>query len=127
TLSCPRVMAAPENIKAGFLKTTDEFAAQGISYVAPLVCLGEPRLMPRQMFQALAPVIPGLTQAETEKAVAAGFAALANFDRIARGKSRDILRSCAEESRPCILILARPYHMDPGIGHEIETDLQAHG
>ncbi|HTE39472.1 MAG TPA: hypothetical protein VK629_01500, partial [Steroidobacteraceae bacterium] len=28
---------------------------------------------------------------------------------------------------PCILVLARPYHMDPGIGHEIEVDLQAYG
>ena len=26
-----------------------------------------------------------------------------------------------------MLVLARPYHMDPGIGHEIEADLQAHG
>jgi predicted nucleotide-binding protein (sugar kinase/HSP70/actin superfamily) len=28
---------------------------------------------------------------------------------------------------PCVLVLARPYHMDPGIGHEIEVDLQAYG
>ena len=28
---------------------------------------------------------------------------------------------------PCILVLGRPYHMDTGIGHEIEVDLQAHG
>src|SRR5207237_10533114 len=27
----------------------------------------------------------------------------------------------------CLLVLARPYHMDPGIGHEIEGDLQAYG
>jgi predicted nucleotide-binding protein (sugar kinase/HSP70/actin superfamily) len=127
TLSCPRVMAAPENIKAGFLKQTDEFAAQGIKYIAPLVCLGEQRLMPRQLYQAFAEAIPGLTPAETEKAVAAGFAALANFDRMARAQSRDILRRCAEQNTPCILILARPYHMDPGIGHEIEVDLQAYG
>lgn len=127
TLSCPRVMAAPENIKAGFLKTADEFAAQGVTYVAPLVCLGEPRLMPRQMYQAFAGVIPGLTPAEAEKAVTAGYAALENFDRMARKQSRDILTRCAEQNTPCILVLARPYHMDPGIGHEIETDLQAHG
>jgi predicted nucleotide-binding protein (sugar kinase/HSP70/actin superfamily) len=25
------------------------------------------------------------------------------------------------------MVLARPYHMDPGIGHEIEVDLQAYG
>jgi predicted nucleotide-binding protein (sugar kinase/HSP70/actin superfamily) len=25
------------------------------------------------------------------------------------------------------MVIARPYHMDPGIGHEIEVDLQAYG
>ena len=30
-------------------------------------------------------------------------------------------------SKPALLVLARPYHMDPGIGHEIEVDLQAYG
>jgi predicted nucleotide-binding protein (sugar kinase/HSP70/actin superfamily) len=29
--------------------------------------------------------------------------------------------------KPCILVPARPYHMDTGIGHEIEGELQAHG
>jgi predicted nucleotide-binding protein (sugar kinase/HSP70/actin superfamily) len=26
-----------------------------------------------------------------------------------------------------LLVVARPYHMDPGIGHEIEIDMQAYG
>ena len=39
SLSCPRVMAAPENIKAGFLKEKDVFAEHGIDHVAPLVSL----------------------------------------------------------------------------------------
>ena len=44
-----------------------------------------------------------------------------------RSKARQILQWCAGHDRPCILVLARPYHMDPGIGHEIEADLQAYG
>jgi predicted nucleotide-binding protein (sugar kinase/HSP70/actin superfamily) len=44
-----------------------------------------------------------------------------------RARSRQILEWCAHEERPCIMVLARPYHMDSGIGHEIETDLQAYG
>jgi predicted nucleotide-binding protein (sugar kinase/HSP70/actin superfamily) len=127
TLSCPRVMAAPENIKAGFLKERDVFAEQGIRYVAPLTCLAEPRLVPKQLHQALAEAVPDLTVAETSNAVAAGYAALERFNDTARTASIDILRQCASRSRPCILILARPYHLDPGIGHEIEVDLQAHG
>ena len=38
-----------------------------------------------------------------------------------------MLEWCAREDRACILVLARPYHMDPGIGHEIEVDIQAYG
>jgi predicted nucleotide-binding protein (sugar kinase/HSP70/actin superfamily) len=127
SLSCPRVMAGPENIKAGFIKEADVFAEQGIAYVAPLVCLAEPRLVPKQLHQALAASIPDLGYGETRNAVEAGYASLETFNRLARTRSREILQHCAANGRPCILILARPYHMDPGIGHEIEVDLQAHG
>jgi predicted nucleotide-binding protein (sugar kinase/HSP70/actin superfamily) len=127
SLSCPRVMAAPENIKAGFLKEKDVFAEQGIRYVAPLVCLAEPPLVGKQLYATLKDAIPDLTIAEVRRAVAAGYAALEKFNGTVRKKGRDILQWCARNDRPCILILARPYHMDPGIGHEIEADLQAYG
>ena len=42
-------MAAPENIKAGFMKEGDVFAEQGIHYVTPFVSLGEPRVVPQQL------------------------------------------------------------------------------
>ena len=64
---------------------------------------------------------------ETERAVQAGFRALDKFTTRAREHSRDILAWCAKNQKPCILVLARPYHMDTGIGHEIEAELQAHG
>jgi predicted nucleotide-binding protein (sugar kinase/HSP70/actin superfamily) len=127
TLSCPRVMAAPENIKAGFMKERDLFAENGIRHVTPLVSMGDPRLVPKQLFGALRDVLPGLTLEETRRAVEAGYRALEGFNERARGKSREVLEWCAREEKPCLLVLARPYHMDPGIGHEIEVDLQAYG
>jgi predicted nucleotide-binding protein (sugar kinase/HSP70/actin superfamily) len=127
SIACPRVMAAPENIKAGFLKERDAFAEAGVRYVAPLVSLGDPPVVPKQLFGGLKDAIPGLTLEETKRAVDAGFGALAAYDRRLRAKGREILEWCAREGKPCILVLARPYHMDPGIGHEIEVDLQAHG
>jgi len=127
TLTCPRVMAAPENIRAGFVKERDVFAEQGIRYVAPLVSLDEPRLVPKQLFEGLRDVVPGLTADETARAVEAGYQALRQFNESLRRKSREVLEWCAREDRPCLLVLARPYHMDPGIGHEIEVDLQAYG
>lgn len=127
SIACPRVMAGPENIKAGFLKERDTFAELGVRYCAPLVSLDDPPLAARQLYEALREAIPGLTRQETGRAVAEGLRALSAFDAGLRARSRQILAGCAREEQPCLLVLARPYHMDPGIGHEIEVDLQACG
>lgn len=127
SLSCPRVMAAPENIKAGFLKEKDAFAEHGVRYASPLVALADPPLAAKQLFEGLRDAIPGLTREETERAAQAGFRALERYNAGLRAKSRDVLAQCARADNPCLVVLARPYHMDPGIGHEIEVDLQAYG
>jgi predicted nucleotide-binding protein (sugar kinase/HSP70/actin superfamily) len=127
TLACPRVMATPENIKAGFIKEKDVFAEEGIAHVAPLVSLGDPRLVPKQLYESLKDVLPGLTLEETRFAVQEGYQALQTFSESLGRGGREILEGCAKLDKPCLLILARPYHMDPGIGHEIEVDLQAYG
>lgn len=126
TITCTRVMAGPENIKSGFLKERDVFAENGITYASPYVCLGDREIVPHQMYRALKDVFD-LEFEETKQAVRVGFAALDAFNAKARKQSRDILAWCAEKEKPCILVLARPYHMDTGIGHEIEADLQAYG
>jgi len=127
SLTCPRVMAAPENIKAGFLKECDAFAARGVKYAAPLVSLGDRPLVAKQLFEGLRHVIPDLRLKETRRAVDWGFAALDEYNDGLRRRSRDVLTECAEHDKPCLLVLARPYHMDIGIGHEIEVDLQVNG
>src|SRR5499427_3077248 len=73
TLTCPRVMAAPENIKAGFIKERDVFAEQGLRYVTPFVSLDEPKLVPKQLFEGLHDVLAGLTPAEMARAVDEGY------------------------------------------------------
>jgi predicted nucleotide-binding protein (sugar kinase/HSP70/actin superfamily) len=127
SLACPRVMAGPENVKAGFLTEKDVFAEHGVRYVSPLVSLGDPPLVPKQLYTGLRDVLPGLTLKETRQAVQAGYSALESFGANLRAMARATLARCAASDKPCILVLARPYHMDPGIGHEIEVDLQAYG
>jgi len=127
SLACPRVMAAPENIKAGFLKEKDVFAEHGVRYAAPLVSLGDAPLVPKQLYEGLRDAIPGLTPEETKRAARAGFAALEAYASGLRRNAREVLAQCARDDKPALLVLARPYHMDVGIGHEIEVDLQAYG
>jgi predicted nucleotide-binding protein (sugar kinase/HSP70/actin superfamily) len=126
SLTCTRVMAGPENIKAGFLKEGDIFAENGISYLSPFVTLGEPATVVDQLYGSLGEAF-GLSLEETRRAVDAGYHALDSFSAKAQQQSRAILEWCAREHKPCVFVLARPYHMDPGIGHEIEGELQAHG
>jgi predicted nucleotide-binding protein (sugar kinase/HSP70/actin superfamily) len=127
SLACPRVMAAPENSKAGFLREKDVFAEHGVRHVNPLVSLADPPLVPKQLYAGLREVLPDLTLKETQHAVQAGYNALESFSAHLRALARTTLAQCAATDKPCILVLARPYHMDPGIGHEIEVDLQAYG
>ncbi len=126
TYACTRVMAGPENIKAGFLKEGDLFAQNGIRYVSPFVSLGEPDLVPAQLQPTLGEAL-GVDAVAMRRAVEAGYRALAAFDAKMRRWSRELLTRCAREGRPCLLVLGRPYHMDPGIGHEIEGQVQAAG
>ncbi len=126
TLTCTRVMAGPENIKAGFLKERDVFAETGVTYLSPFVSMAEREKVVDELYEPLKDALE-LDYEETRKAVQAGYEALDTFNRKAREQSRQILTWCAREGKPCVLVLARPYHMDPGIGHEIEAELQAHG
>jgi predicted nucleotide-binding protein (sugar kinase/HSP70/actin superfamily) len=126
TVACTRVMAGPENIKAGFLKERDVFRENGIAYVSPFVSLAEPEVLEGQLHDALKEALD-LGPGESRTAVVAGQRALEAFNRDLRRQGREILTWCARNERPCILVLARPYHMDPGIGHEIDGGLQAHG
>jgi predicted nucleotide-binding protein (sugar kinase/HSP70/actin superfamily) len=126
TVSCTRVMAGPEMIKAGFMKERDVFAEAGVKYASPFVSLGERHMVAGQLYSSLKDVLE-LDEEETRRAVEAGFRALDAFTARLRQRSRDVLAWCAESRKPCILVLARPYHMDTGIGHEIEGELQAHG
>lgn len=126
TLTCTRVMAGPENIKSGFLKERDIFGENGIVHASPFVSLGDRDAVPSQLHGSLKDVLD-LDFEETARAVEAGFRALDSFNQKMRRQSREILTWCARNGKPCLFVVARPYHMDPGIGHEIEAELQAHG
>jgi predicted nucleotide-binding protein (sugar kinase/HSP70/actin superfamily) len=126
TVTCTRVMAGPESVKAGFMKERDVFAENGIVYASPFASLGDRNMVTEQLYTSLKDSFD-LDMEETARAVQAGFLALDTFTEKARQHSRDVLTWCAKNQKPCILVLARPYHMDTGIGHEIEGELQAHG
>ncbi len=120
-------MAAPESAKAGFLREKDLFAELGVQYVSPFVSLAEPALASQQLYGSLTEIFPDLTKRNCKAAVEQAYGAFDDYENELRSNSRKILERCIKENSPCILALGRPYHMDTGIGHDIESDLQAEG
>ncbi|WP_425079882.1 acyl-CoA dehydratase activase-related protein [Ruegeria denitrificans] len=126
-MACPRVIAGPESTRAGFRREKDVFKELGVHYLSPAVSLADPQIATRQLYDALKGVITDLRMTELRAAVATAYDALQEFDQSLRRQSLAVLSECATQNRPCILALGRPYHMDTGIGHAIESELQAFG
>jgi activator of 2-hydroxyglutaryl-CoA dehydratase/predicted nucleotide-binding protein (sugar kinase/HSP70/actin superfamily) len=124
--ACPTAAATPDTVKAAFTREEDLFAQHGIRYLNPLVNLSDRRLLARQLFGAWAPVL-GLSPGENERAIEAGFSALDAYEHDLRRRARDVIDGLERERRVGIVVLARPYHHDPGLNHGILDELQKLG
>jgi predicted CoA-substrate-specific enzyme activase len=124
--SCPIVAGTPDVMKAAFTKEQDYFGIRGIQYLAPAFSFAEPTLLKRDMFEAFRSVL-GVTEDESDFAVEEGLAALARFDEDLQDKGRAILEQVEYENKVAILVLGRPYHLDPGLHHGIPDEFQVLG
>jgi activator of 2-hydroxyglutaryl-CoA dehydratase/predicted nucleotide-binding protein (sugar kinase/HSP70/actin superfamily) len=125
--ACPTVTATPEAVKAAFVKEGDLFAEMGVKYFPTFVKLAEPQLFARQMYEQFKDIL-GLSEEENARAVEEGYKALDYYNNvILRGTAREVLNQLVAEQRLGIVLLARPYHHDPGINHEILEEFQKQG
>jgi predicted nucleotide-binding protein (sugar kinase/HSP70/actin superfamily) len=124
--ACPTVTATPEAVKAAFTKEGDWFAKKGVRYLCPVVNISQKHLFARQMFAAFADIL-GVSEKENERAVEAGYQALAEYESSIRREAREVLEQLEAEQKIGIVVLGRPYHNDPGINHEILIEFQKLG
>ncbi|MCC6216153.1 MAG: CoA activase [Polyangiaceae bacterium] len=124
--SCPIVAGTPAVIRAAFTKEQDFFAQRGIDYVTPALPMTEPLLTARRLFEAFGERL-GVTEDESDHACREGWRALEAFEQDLQDRGRAVLEEVEREGRLAVLVLGRPYHSDPGIGHAIHEDLQALG
>ena len=124
--ACPTVTATPETVKAAFTKENDVFAENNLKYINPVLNFTNRKLFAYQMLQAWQPVL-GLSPEENERAVESGFAALNEYESSIRRRARQVLDRLEHEDRIGIVMLARPYHHDPGLNHEILDEFQKLG
>ena len=124
--SCPIVAGTPDVMKAAFTKEQDYFGNRGIEYLAPAFSFAEPTLLKRDMFEAFQDVL-GMTEDESDFAVAEALSALDRFDLDIQEKGKAILDQVEYDNKVAILVLGRPYHNDPGLHHGIPDEFQVLG
>ncbi len=98
----------------------------GIEYVDDAVTLAEPNYFARQMFEMWGERL-GITEDENDWACREGFAALRALDEDLEQRGLEILQQLEEESKVGVLLLGRPYHLDPGLNHGVLEEFQALG
>jgi predicted CoA-substrate-specific enzyme activase len=124
--ACPTVTVTPETAKAAFTKEGDVFKEQGITYVNTLVNFADRKMLAKQMFDSWAPLL-GLSEEENLRAIDVGFEELDKFEGDIRARARAVLEELERDNRLGIVLLARPYHHDPGLNHEILEEFQKLG
>jgi predicted CoA-substrate-specific enzyme activase len=124
--ACPTVTVTPETVKAAFTKEADVFAEQGVRYRDPLINFHDRKLLGQQLFDALEGVL-GLSPEENARAIEVGFRELDAYERDIRARARTVIDQLERERRIGLVVLARPYHHDPGLNHEILEEFQKLG
>jgi activator of 2-hydroxyglutaryl-CoA dehydratase/predicted nucleotide-binding protein (sugar kinase/HSP70/actin superfamily) len=124
--SCPIVAGAPNVLKAAFTKEIDFFAQRGVTYLDPACSMIEPHLLRRQLFQAFGEHLQ-ITEDESDFACDQAWKAMERLDEELQAKGRAILDQVEREDRIAILLLGRPYHLDPGLNHGIPEEFQVLG
>ncbi|MGB1277527.1 MAG: acyl-CoA dehydratase activase-related protein, partial [Nannocystaceae bacterium] len=124
--ACPTVVGSADTTKAAFTKEEDIFAKKGTKLLVPFVQMAERKLCEHQMFTYFKEDL-GLSEEENRRAVDEGFKAQDWFFENHRNDGRAIIEELEREQRIGVVLLARPYHNDPGMCHEIPDELQKLG
>jgi len=124
--ACPTVTVTPETAKAAFIKERDVFKDNNIVYLNPLINFQDHALLAQQLFDAFGTIL-GLSDGENKRAIEVGFRELDAFERDIRQRAREVIDQLERENRMGIVLLARPYHHDPGLNHEILDEFQKLG
>ncbi len=125
--SCVVVTAAPSLVRSAFAGPRGALSCRGVQLLDPLVTVTRPDLLARQLYEGLAAPL-GASRGESDEALAAGMRAMAQVTRALKRRGREILDGVAARRWPAAaLVLARPYHTDPGLNHHIGDELAALG
>ncbi|BAF73041.1 BadF/BadG/BcrA/BcrD ATPase family protein [Sulfurovum sp. NBC37-1] len=124
--SCPIVSGTPKVVYSAFTKEKDLFSERGIVYVDEALNFDNRKLLEKQLFATWGEKLR-ITEDENHWAAEQAWKALDENDREIMEEGHRILDEAEQNNEVVILLLARPYHSDPGLNHEVLDEFQSLG
>jgi len=111
--NCPVVSGYADVIRG----VVDPEGRHQIPFDMPAVALNDPKLLKRACYRYL--ISLGISRWTIRKAFPKALEAQAQVKAELRAQADTILNTAQAEGRPVVLLLGRPYHIDPLINHKI--------
>ena len=124
--TCPIVSGSPCVTHASFTKEKDYFSELGMEHMTHAVTLEEKALLKDQMWRMWGERLK-ISRDESDFALDQGWTALEQLNQDLQNKGLEILLDAEENNSIVLLLLGRPYHLDPGLNHLVLEEFQAKG
>lgn len=118
--NCPVVASYPENVRTNMeiLKT------QQVKFLEPFLPLNDPKRMEKRLVKELA--AEGIAAGEIKPALDAAYAELEHYKEDVRTFGTKIFEDATKAGKQIIMLVGRPYHIDPEINHGIPEMIQSY-
>ncbi len=118
--NCPIVASYAENIRGNM----DILREKNIRFMQPFLPIHDKKRMIARLSEELAN--EGISKGEIASAVEAGYEELARYREDVRAYGAEILKRIEKTGEHAILLVGRPYHIDPEINHGIPEMIQSY-
>lgn len=124
--SCPVVQGTPLVMKSSFTGEKNYFQEKETIYVNDAMDFQNKGYLKKQLLETWGKRLT-ISKAENDLAVEEGMKALVHFEKEMEKKGLEIIQKAESDKNIAILFIGRPYHLDPGLNHQILDEVQGLG
>ncbi len=119
--NCPIVASYPENIR----NNMDILKERGIKFIQPFLPVHDMKKLKKRLAEEFKS--EGVNSDEISRAVDKAAAEMENYRRDVQTFGENLLQRIKNSGEHVILLVGRPYHVDPEINHGISEMIQSYG
>ena len=123
--NCPIVASYAENIRGNM----DVIREKNIQFIQPFLPISSPKRLTERIYEEFSKEFPNekISRKEISNALQKAYEELENYRRDVREYGRKILERIEKTGEHAIVLVGRPYHIDPEINHGIPEMIQSYG